>query len=135
MTATPAQDVRALLDRLEQAHAAATPGPWLTYHHPDDRSSATVDFTGARSSDGYVAVCWRSSADAAAIVAEHNAIPALVSALRAVADLADEADAKVRRSVPAAGAERLIENGAHTVRVGDLRSVLAAALSPTEVRP
>lgn len=55
-----------------------------------------------------------------------NHLPRLTAALRAVQALADEADAKVRRSVPAAGAEAVISRGAHTVSVADLRTTLAA---------
>lgn len=82
MTADPA---RALLDQLDAAQQAATPGPWHVMRSNDERRAYAIT-AGRIVTDS--AGC--SVADAAAIVAEHNALPALTSALRQLADLADE---------------------------------------------
>jgi hypothetical protein len=92
------------LDRLDQAHAAATPGPWATYEaHGRDYCDEAWSFLGIRSMTGVLPQVaqthplWDSESelageDAAAIVAEHNATPRLVAALRAVLSLADRLD-------------------------------------------
>jgi hypothetical protein len=98
-------DTAAFLDRLEALHAQATPGTWS--QHPSDGEYVIA---GATDNDGEfdyaVDVCdtyaFRKAnpiADAAAIVAEHNALPLLVAAVRAAYALAeaDEARAKVCR--------------------------------------
>jgi hypothetical protein len=84
------------LDALDQAHAAATPGPWITDGHelyaahsvelgiPSEWVAETCDVDDPQ----------RGVANAAAIVAEHNAWPRVSAALRAVLALADEDDAR-----------------------------------------
>jgi hypothetical protein len=139
VTATPAQDVRALLDRLEQAHAAATPGPWCE----DEEGFHDLE---AIDEHGFGEVIGRIDAgeDVTLIVAAVNALPSLVSALRAVADLADELedeadtalekypsnpfDVPIVRDIRAAA-------GSQKFTATRIRDALAAALSPTEVRP
>jgi hypothetical protein len=79
------------LDALDQAHAAATSGPWS---NPEYTSSVyggddLVQLLRVASSV--------HSADATAIVAEHNATPLLVAALRAVLDAADDWDGQAKR--------------------------------------
>lgn len=73
------------LNELEALYAAATPGPWQSYRWAGAKSKATVDPANARSSDPYVAVCWRNDADAALIAAAVNALPDLIAAARAEA--------------------------------------------------
>lgn len=81
------------LAALEQAHAAATPGPWAVEQNyidfgVKDNSKTLRDENGRELGAVYL---WHPGEDnAAAIVAEHNATPALIAALRAVLDLADE---------------------------------------------
>jgi hypothetical protein len=50
---------------------------------------------------------------------------------RRVLALAEEADRRVRESIPASAAERLIAEGSHTVRIRDLRAAVASP-APTE---
>lgn len=172
MTATPAQDVRALLDRLEQAHAAASPGPWTAATAPAEGSDETAaeyltnalrpdegrplwvawapKVDGLHDSDYVVPVVTgdgpTSEANARYVAEVHASLPALVSALRAVADLADELDAETRqarneqreaedRSDEAVANEWLGVADACEDAADRIRSALAAALSPTEVRP
>jgi hypothetical protein len=176
MTASPAQDVRALLDRLEQAHAAANgrvhelktwPGYFnavaegrKTYElRRDDRGYAVGDllrlrewtpsghaYTG-REVERLVTHVLRAAPGfglADGFVLLSLAVPSLVSALRAVADLADELedeadtalekypsnpfDVPIVRDIRAAA-------GSQKFTATRIRDALAAALSPTEVRP
>jgi hypothetical protein len=80
MSRSSGHDVAAVLARLDEAHTAAT--PWF--------ESVTRMFEGLATVDPF----GRPRADAAAIVAEHNATPRLVAALRAVLALANEDDAR-----------------------------------------
>jgi hypothetical protein len=80
-------DVRGWLRRLDETHQKATPGVWV--HKPINGVHTPVGScvaVTARHDDAY------RLADAAAIVSAHNAVPALVAALTAVLDLADEWD-------------------------------------------
>lgn len=81
-------DLLALLDRLDEARAAATPGPWHVMRSTDDRRAYAIT-AGRVVTDS--AGC--STPDAACIVAEHNAVPALVAALRNVLAVAEELEA------------------------------------------
>jgi hypothetical protein len=138
VTATPAQDVRALLDRLEQAHAAATPGPWCE----DEEGFHDLE---AIDEHGFGEVIGRIDAgeDVTLIVAAVNALPSLVSALRAVADLADDDVTVGELARGYAANAKIIGETQYWETLAEvreqsadrLRSALAAALSPTEVRP
>jgi hypothetical protein len=83
------------LDALDQAHAAATPGPWISDSHElyqaipglPDISGDWLGETCRIEGDPHHAT---SDADAALIVAAVNALPGLTAALRAVLALADE---------------------------------------------
>jgi hypothetical protein len=66
------------LDALDQAHAAAMTGEWFA-----TRNRVFAQRTGF---EPLISACERR-ADAAAIVAEHNATPRLVAALRAVLEI------------------------------------------------
>ncbi|MCW2902299.1 MAG: hypothetical protein JWO67_4564 [Streptosporangiaceae bacterium] len=82
---TNAEDVTGWLTRLEETHAAATKGPW--------RQLVGNGVVASRADDAEIVATWvERSADAAAIVAAHNAMPQLVAALRGVLALADELD-------------------------------------------
>ena len=76
-----------LLDGLEAAAKKATPGLWT--QDLDGGSITAGDIYAVESMYG-VAVA--DPADAACIVAEHNAAPLLVAAIRAVLALADDWD-------------------------------------------
>ena len=70
------------LDALESALAAATPGEWEATEYGKCRAEI----------DGVVCSCCLQPPDARAIVALHNAAPAMIAelrGLRAIADLAD----------------------------------------------
>ena len=119
-------EIRVLCGELEEAISKATPGPWQydpsegdTVWDADEQRPSIIAL--ARDPYGHC------EDDAALIVAAVNALPTLTAAVRAVLDLCDEADEKVRRAVPASGAERLIASGHHTVHVGRLRRILAEA--------
>jgi hypothetical protein len=116
-------DVTGLLDALDAAHAAATPGPWQY----DPESPGEV-WDGDDRWPGVIATA-TEGADAAAIVAEHNASPRLVAALRAVLALADEIDEDAARQAPAAGLSA--EDYARSWRAdapNRIRSAVVAAL-------
>jgi hypothetical protein len=83
MSRSSGHDVATFLDALDQAHAAAMTGEWFA-----TRNRVFAQRTGF---EPLISACERR-ADAAAIVAEHNALPALTSALRAVLALADDWD-------------------------------------------
>jgi hypothetical protein len=83
-------DVRDRLRQLTEAHAAATAGPWESPYP----FTKLIDAPG--STDNMAIVQCDSAADAAAIVAEHNAVPDLIAALTAVLDLADELDGRAK---------------------------------------
>jgi hypothetical protein len=135
MTA-PTPDPGALLDRLEEARKAALavrkdyPSlPVLNALHDDDADQVIAVWSDGATAD-FVETFDPESADL--IAAAINHLPDLIRlardglALRAgIERLAEEADARVRASVPASAAERLIADGAHTVKVGDLRAVVA----------
>lgn len=78
---TAPEGVAARLAELAALHAAATPGPWGTPVAPTwiHRAEAL----------GHVGTTEHAE-DAALIVAAVNALPDLIAAVRAVADLADE---------------------------------------------
>lgn len=97
-----------LLDQLDALREAATPGPWAV--HPSDASEVVgmwksdedggdgwegIDVCGARTPiPGTVhGDSAAEDANAALIVAAVNAVPALTSALRAVADVREQMDA------------------------------------------
>jgi hypothetical protein len=80
----PDTDTAAFLDRLEALHAQATPGPWENPYP----FTKLIDAPG--STDNMAIVQCDNAADAAAIVAEHNAVPRLVAAVRAAYALAEE---------------------------------------------
>lgn len=92
--------VRELLDQLDTAHAAATPGVWSVYWGDHIGSGVTREAGGVRvehdvaelRSDREDEDTTRLAADAAVIVADHNAVPQLVAALRRVAELLDRWD-------------------------------------------
>ncbi|HEU5026641.1 MAG TPA: hypothetical protein VFV01_17120 [Spirillospora sp.] len=73
--------VVARLDALEAAHKGATSGPWQY----DPETPGEVWDSDERYP--HVLGGCEESADAAAIVAEHNATPALIAAVRGVLDL------------------------------------------------
>lgn len=105
-------DLTVLLDQLDAARAKATPGPWEVEHVEDElKVTAGTARTTWTEHDGFrlgtPPSSWRTTdliyeheldewdvedgsddgqrlADAACIVAEHNAIPRLTAALRAV---------------------------------------------------
>ena len=118
---------RQRLDELDAAREKATPGPWrkgaLQYVYAEGPGSPVVaDEVG--------------SADAALIVAAVNAVPALTSALRAVADLADEWEAEARRHddaepVTTEDLHRMILAAKHCrAHARDLRAALAPLAAP-----
>lgn len=84
-------DVLALLDQLDQAREKATPGEWSVATSERAAGGAYID------ADPRPVGCpppWVGHAsrvtDAACIVAEHNALPALTAAVRAALVLADK---------------------------------------------
>lgn len=88
----------ALLDELDEARAAATPGPWkVCEDHGRDVADEAWSWVAVTTEMGReVATTWPvgheqhdPEADAALIVAEHNSLPLLTAALRAVAELHD----------------------------------------------
>jgi hypothetical protein len=81
MSQSSGHDVTTFLDRLDQAHAAATKPPW----HQDHGWGENV-----LSSDGETVAGCNWPTDAAAIVAEHNAIGDLLRATRGVLWWADQ---------------------------------------------
>lgn len=81
-----------LLDGLEAAAKAATPGPWLTWRAPDVTAigSGFEMYEGVPSNPNGWVVSGASGltpADAACIVVEHNAVPRLTAAIRAVLEI------------------------------------------------
>jgi hypothetical protein len=124
MTA-PTPDPGALLDRLEEARNAATPGPWIQWHAPDVVAIGTgfAMHRGVPSNPSGWVVSGASGltgADAALIVAMHEALPALIAAARerdrlraAVEGLAD------RLERPGSEAGKYLAN--------EIRAVAAAA--------
>ncbi|TYP82048.1 hypothetical protein [Blastococcus xanthinilyticus] len=77
-----ASEPLAMLDELEQALAAATPGPWLT-----DTNGCCV--MGGKENVEFVTNRSTTPADAAAIVAAVNTAPKLLAAVRGMYALAD----------------------------------------------
>jgi hypothetical protein len=126
-------DVAGLLARLEETHKAATPGPWATYEeHGRDISDEGWSLLAIRSMTGTlpdVALThplWGhenelAREDAAAIVAAHNHLPALIAAVRAVLALADEQDAEL-------AARGFVLDGRCILPGDAIRSAVAAAL-------
>jgi hypothetical protein len=74
-------DPRALLDALDEAHTKATPGPW--------EADGFLVLPGYWGDTPPVLARTNDNTDAAAIVAAHNALPALTAAVRAGLALAD----------------------------------------------
>jgi hypothetical protein len=117
MTA-PTPAVPDLLTRLEQLRAAATPGPWTHDVYEDHASRRRfVAETG-----------WRP--DAALIVAAVNALPSLVSALRAVAELAEELEAEAQQQVDDSDSLASVVGRSWVNAARQFRAVLTAALDP-----
>jgi hypothetical protein len=91
------------LDRLDQAHAAATPGPWWnesgTVHAPlpfgrnDGKPGPACHPLDAQGRNGRDA-----NADAEFASVAYNANPGLVAAVRAVLELADDDEAVAERA-------------------------------------
>jgi hypothetical protein len=93
-------DVRGRLRRLDETHRQATgDGEWRALDYGSQFGAECryeiVDDEGtvAICSDDNDATATTGAQRTAAIVAEHNALPALVAALTAVLDLADELEA------------------------------------------
>lgn len=96
---------RQRLDELDAAREAATPGPWFAWDRGVGWHLAVEDPTGVNHLPGRPHLVPEGSRtdlaraeDAALIVAAVNALPVLTSALRAVADLADELDEAAKRA-------------------------------------
>ena len=118
--------VERLLAGLDEAHAKATPGPWVV--HPSDRDCVIGDVSGDGDSyldvaDTYAFRSDYSGADAALIASAVNALPRLTAAVRAALALTDEL---VREHKPGccAGGDCLL-GGEHThpddpVRISEL---------------
>jgi hypothetical protein len=102
-------DVRDRLRQLTEAHQKATPGPWrwdAEFGDEGDTGLALTNDEGAEIVGAYNYHCCSfrddptvNDANAAAIVASHNATPWLVAALTAVLDLADELEREWKREV------------------------------------
>lgn len=138
MTASPARTGGSsdLLDRLEAAAKAATVGTWQWEVLADEGIWANdpAGFGGS-----YVGIDLPPDL-AACIVAEHNAAPALVAALRAVLALADELEREATKRNQIADrlpnqlayhmeVNRLVVAAEHQRRCGKrLRRILASAL-------
>jgi hypothetical protein len=132
-------DVRDRLRQLSDAHGQATAGPWA--QHPSDGEYIIGEVSA--DGDNYLDVAdtyaFRKQtgyADAAAIVAAHNAVPWLVAALTAVLDLADELDTlgelNLTRADRVSNREldeqyRLGRSLSYMQAAGKLRAVVAAA--------
>jgi hypothetical protein len=91
-------DVRGWLRRLDETHQKATPGVWFAWDRgvgwhlcTEDPAAVGRGSVPATLPEGMRTDLARGE-DAAAIVSDHNAVPALVAALTAVLDLADEWD-------------------------------------------
>lgn len=117
-------DPTSLLDALDAARAEATPGPWEVL--PDEgiwASSPTDDF-------GTFVTTLEDlpDSDAACIVAEHNNLPRLTAALRAVLALADEHENRWPDFSPAG------DPLPYVVTTADLRAAIASALTEEEGR-
>lgn len=106
-----------LLDQLDQAHAAATPGPWRRNSQPG------VIFGDGRDKPMPIAAGY-TRPDAALIVAAVNHLPQLTAAIRAVLDFADELDGLV-------GDETVdeVSRVAHGWTRNRLRAVVSSALA------
>ena len=121
-TATPIAET---LDRLERAHAAATPGPWSATQDFIDQGVPDCTMTIHGGDGGYVATVsqsYRGEDSAAAIVAAHNALPSLLAAVRGVLALADSLDVDSCDPQPDWRARLLFETADR------LRAVVTAAL-------
>jgi hypothetical protein len=99
-------DVRGWLRRLDETHRQATgDGEWRALDYGSQFGAEyryeIVDDEGtvAICSDDNDATATTGAQRTAAIVAEHNAVPALVAALTAVLDLADELEREWKREV------------------------------------
>jgi hypothetical protein len=118
-----------LLDRLEAAAAAATPGPWYVEEHAG-RDGMVVMADGFRRAHlPQTRLVENAEADAALIVAAVNALPTLVAELRAhqaavhaVRELADELEVDHRHTDYDLGA----------VMAADRLRAAVAALDPKE---
>ena len=151
---------RQRLDELDAAREAATPGPWFFNSYsavmssprlgeyndaeslipedaPDEAYDGLPEFVVARVPVAGGDTATRQGAtDAALIVAAVNHLPALVSALRAVADLADELEAEARRHddaepVTTQDLHRMILAAKHCrAHARDLRAALAPLAAP-----
>ncbi|MDB5597926.1 MAG: hypothetical protein JWM36_4887 [Hyphomicrobiales bacterium] len=129
----------AWLDALADTHSKATEGPWE--HIVDDHGRKGIEHSlWSESADGYVAeqlVSHYAAADAAAIVAEHNALPELLRLAReryaleaAVLALAEELDDKrTPRSFHSAGTFSDGTSRAYGNAAADIRSTVTAALA------
>jgi hypothetical protein len=116
VTAALPPDPAEVLTRLEELHQAAVSRadypsrPWLEQNADEPQEIEAVWSDGARM---VIGECFEE-ATVAAIVAEHNAFPDLLAAVRGVLALADEA-------------ERLYR----AVRTDRIRAAVAAALGET----
>jgi len=129
-------DLRALLDGLDAALAKATPGPWAqqngapNFVYGDPEVGIFVCDTGHD-----VLADGQPTADAALIVAAVNALPALLAAVRAAADLAGELDGHVMpRSFHPAGTHSDGASSAYADAAVRLRAALSAALPEASER-
>jgi hypothetical protein len=87
--------VSALLDEIQARADAATPGPWIAVPDAEtDRAWVSTPYD-ADLDDVSVVTDFTSTSDAAFIADARETVPALGAALRAVLDLAAEADLAV----------------------------------------
>lgn len=93
------------LDELERLHAASTPGEWVQELTVLDRPELGADVVRiGPKTDGLAFFQARTTEDAAAIVALHNAFPALLAYVRALEAVAVDA-AKVLHDANGSHAE------------------------------
>ena len=128
-------DVRDRLRQLTEAREKATGGPW-SVAKSGGIDAGEYDTVIGRGPVDCMSYCYGGSstiegdnlpADAAAIVAEHNAVPWLVAALIAVLDLADELESYTIDRHPAPGS---YDAGVIAMQVNAadrIRAVVAAA--------
>lgn len=102
------------LDQLEQARQGATPGEWRTWRDNSGVPQVCTD-------DVWVVETQDNPADAACIVAEHNAFPGLLSVVREMWDEHDGRTCADRTGGSFDGYE-----------LCDTRQMIAAALIPQE---